>query len=66
MCFLYFLITVFVIKYQEIGETVFYLDSNMNLVKDLNNAAVWNIKLLNIDSQIVDAESGIPPGMLVL
>lgn len=38
----------------------------MNLVKDLNNAAVWNIKLLNIDSQIVDAESGIPPGMLVL
>ena len=38
----------------------------MNLVKDLNNAAIWNIKLLNIESQIFDAESGIPPGMLVL
>ena len=38
----------------------------MNLVKELNNAAIWNIKLLNIDSQIVDAESGIPSGMLVL
>ena len=38
----------------------------MNLVREVNNAAIWNIKLLNIDSHIVDAESGIPPGMLVM
>ena len=45
---------------------MYYLDPNMNLVKEVINAAVWNIKLLNIESQIIDAESGILPGILIL